>query len=168
MYSEMSRSKKRVSFADFCGKDLFTIRTMSEPSNCPPKLTSKIVQFFLNREFNQQPGGFKSSSSFNGTTRTGGLLNDYLYSNGNTTTTSSNSDFFSRARNYGYGISTSNYTNDLNQLAGTIAVYSLNFAQPSADYFKFRQNIAEKCVSLENVQLNRFQINGTIKVGFFP
>jgi hypothetical protein len=44
-------AKKRVSFADNCGKELFTVRTMSEPSNCPPKLTSKIVQYFLNREF---------------------------------------------------------------------------------------------------------------------
>ena len=152
----MSRPKKRVSFADVCGKDLFTIRTMSEPSNCPPKLTSKIVQFFLNREFNQQSQQQSLKSSCYNSSR--GSLNDYMYPNAN--------EFFSRTRNYGYGISASNYTNDLNQLAGTIAVYSLNFAQPAADYFKFRQRILEKSVSLENVFLNRFQINGTVKVCF--
>lgn len=137
---------------------------MSEPSNCPPKLTSKIVQFFLNREFSQQQqqqqggaGGFKSLYGSNGASN-GSYSNLYGGSNGE------KSDFFSRTRNYGYGISTSNYSNDLNQLAGTIAVYSLNFAQPSADYFKFRQKISDISVSLENVMLNRFQINGTIKV----
>lgn len=149
-HSDMSRSKKRVSFADVCGKDLFTIRTMSEPSNCPPKLTSKIVQFFLNREFNHQQQQQQSLKSCYG------RINDYMWPNSN--------EFFSHARNYGYGISTSNYSNDLNKLAGSIAVYSLNFAQPAADYFKFRQKIAEKSLSLENVVLNRFQINGTIKV----
>ena len=153
----MIRSKKRVSFADVCGKDLYTIRTMSEPSNCPPKLTSKIVQFFLNREFSNQQqngngNGFKSP--YGASSKNGGVYGD-------------GGDFFSRTRNYGYGISTSNYSNDLNQLAGTIAVYSLNFAQPSADYFKFRQRIVDSSVSLENVMLNRFQINGTIKVSDF-
>jgi hypothetical protein len=72
-------------------------------------------------------------------------------------------DFFSTARNYDYGIS-ANYTNDLNQLEGSIAVYSLNFAQPASDYLRFRQRISENSLSLENVLLNRFQINGTIKV----
>jgi hypothetical protein len=62
-------SKKRVLFADTCGKDLFTVRTMSEPSNCPPKLTSKIVQYFLNREFDQSSkasGNLNDGSSANG------------------------------------------------------------------------------------------------------
>jgi len=43
-------------------------------------------------------------------------------------------------------------------------VYSLNFGQPAGDYFKFRQRLEENSVSLENVLLNGFQINGTIKV----
>jgi hypothetical protein len=57
-----------------------------------------------------------------------------------------------------------NYTNDVNQLKGSIAVYSLNFSQPSSDYFKFRKQLEENCVSLENVLLKGFEINGTIKV----
>lgn len=152
----MNRTKKRVSFADVCGKNLFTIRTMSEPSNCPPKLTSKIVQFFLNREFNQQQQQ-QSHAGFKANFGRANSINDYRY-------TSNSTDFFSCTRNYGYGISASNYTNDLNKLAGSIAVYSLNFAQPSADYLRFRNKISERCVSLENVQLNRFQITGTVKV----
>jgi hypothetical protein len=55
--SSSNTSKKRVSFADNCGKELFTVRTMSEPSNCPPKLTSKVVQYFLNREFSSSGQG---------------------------------------------------------------------------------------------------------------
>lgn len=43
-------------------------------------------------------------------------------------------------------------------------MYALNFAQPAADYLKFRNRINEKNVSLENVFLNRFQLSGTIKV----
>lgn len=163
-------SKKRVSFADVAGKDLYTIRTMSEPSNCPPKLTSKIVQYFLNREFNSNNGAYNTGSNsnlsnllgLNGSSSNGGSssrLNSYDYFFPPT-----NRDFFSTSRNYDYGIAASNYTNDLNQLAGSIAVYSLNFAQPASDYLKFRQRINDKCVSLENVILNRFQINGTIKV----
>lgn len=57
-----------------------------------------------------------------------------------------------------------NYTNDVNQLKGSIAVYSLNFSQPASDYFKFRKSIEENFVSLENVLLKGFDINGTIKV----
>ena len=67
-------------------------------------------------------------------------------------------------RNYDYGISGLAYTSDMNQLTGSIAVYALNFAQPAGDYMKFRNKINEKNISLENVVLNRFQINGTIKV----
>lgn len=62
------------------------------------------------------------------------------------------------------GINASNYTNDVNQLKGSIAVYSLNFGQPAIDYFKFRQRLEENSMSLENVLLNGFQINGTVKV----
>jgi hypothetical protein len=68
------------------------------------------------------------------------------------------------ARQFDYGISASNYTNDISQMSGSIAVYSLNFNQPASDYVGFRQKIEHECVSLENVLLNRFQINGTIKV----
>ena len=127
--------KKRVSFADNNGKELFTVRTMSEPSNCPPKLTSKIVEYFLNREFNS------SNSNLN-------RMNDY----------------YSNYRNYDYGISALNYTNDMSSLSGSIAVYSLNFAQPAGDYLKFRNRLDDNKVSLENVILNRFSINGTVKV----
>lgn len=129
--------KKRVSFADNNGKELFTVRTMSEPSNCPPKLTSKIVEYFLNREFNN------SNSNLN-------KLNSHEY--------------YSNYRNYDYGISALNYTNDMSSVQGSIAVYSLNFAQPAGDYLKFRKQLDEKNVCLENVLLNRFSINGTIKV----
>lgn len=67
-------AKKRVQFADNCGKELFTVRTMSEPSNCPPKLTSKIVQYFLNREFNNvATGGYHHGST--------GSLNTINYGN---------------------------------------------------------------------------------------
>ena len=133
-YSSFSSnaSKKRVSFADSNGKELCTIRTMSEPSNCPPKLTSKIVEYFLNREFN-------SSSSH---TR----LNELNYYSNYTS----------------YGISSS--SNLIDQDKASIAVYSLNFAQPAGDYLKFRQRLDENKVCLENVVLNRFCINGTIKV----
>lgn len=126
-FNSSSANKKRVSFADSNGRELCTIRTMSEPSNCPPKLTSKIVEYFLNREFNS----------------TSTRLNDYYYSNYTS-----------------YGISaSSSSSND-----ASIAVYSLNFAQPAGDYLKFRQRLDEKNVCLENVVLNRFCINGTIKV----
>lgn len=118
-------AKKRVSFADTNGKELCTIRTMSEPSNCPPKLTSKIVEYFLNREF------------------TSNRSNDY-YSNYTS-----------------YGISSSCSSSDA---PGSIAVYSLNFAQPAGDYLKFRHRLDENKLCLENVVLNRFCINGTIKV----
>ncbi|CAF0747670.1 unnamed protein product [Brachionus calyciflorus] len=125
--------KKRVSFADNNGKELFTVRTMSEPSNCPPKLTSKIVEYFLNREFNSN----RMSSNYN---------------------------YYSNYRNYDYGISALNYTNDMSSLSGSIAVYSLNFAQPSGDYLNFRKRLDDYKVCLENVVLNRFSISGTIKV----
>lgn len=65
---------------------------------------------------------------------------------------------------YNQGISAQNYTNDVNQLKGSIAVYSLNFAQPAIDYFRFRKRLEENSVSLENVLLNGLQINGTIKL----
>jgi hypothetical protein len=42
-----------ISIADKCGKELFTVRTMNVPSNCPPKLTSKILQYFFNHEFDR-------------------------------------------------------------------------------------------------------------------
>jgi len=72
--------------------------------------------------------------------------------------------FFPASNSYDYGISGLAYTNDISQLSGSIAVYSLNFAQPAGDYLIFRQRLDENCVSLENVLLNRFLINGTIKV----
>lgn len=87
------REKKRVSFADVCGKDLFTVRTMSEPSNCPPKLTSKIVQYFLNREFNY-----------------GNQLTDYSYGQNSyhsgdyyASRLQRRDSFFSTSRSYDYG-----------------------------------------------------------------
>jgi protein phosphatase 1 regulatory subunit 3A/B/C/D/E len=154
-----SSSKKKVSFADVCGKELFSVRTMSEPSNCPPKLTSKIVQYFLNREYSS------SSSNMNGN----GLYcrsnsSDFGYFAGSGNNGYQKDSFFSASRNYDYGISAVNYTNDVNQLTGSIAVYTLNFAQPAGDYLKFRRKIEENNVSLENVLLNKFQINGTVKV----
>jgi hypothetical protein len=136
-----SSTKKRVSFADVYGKELFSVRTMSEPSNCPPKLTSKIVQYFLNREFSPTDASPMNPN-----------LNRFNFPTNDL------------ARNYDYGISASNYTNDVRQMSGSIAVYSLNFNQPASDYVKFRQKIEQNYVSLENVLLNRFQINGTIKV----
>ena len=57
-----------------------------------------------------------------------------------------------------------NYTTDVNQLKGSIAVYSLNFSQPASNYFRFRKQLEESSVSLENVLLKGFEINGTIKV----
>lgn len=113
---------------------------MSEPSNCPPKLTSKIVEYFLNREFNNSN-------------------NKNIYCS----TNQYSSSYYSSNKNYDYGISGLNYGNT-NETAGSIAVYSLNFAQPAGDYLKFRKKLDESFVSLENVLLNRFQINGTIKV----
>lgn len=152
--STTNSSKKRVSFADVCGKDLCTVRTMSEPSNCPPKLTSKIVEYFLNREFNSNtsPNTINQNNAFQ-------IPTEYI-----TNCMQKRDPFFSKNRNYEYGISGLNYTNDVNQLKGSIAVYSLNFAQPASDYFKFRKRLEENCVSLENVLLNGFQINGTLKV----
>lgn len=175
-------SKKRVLFADSCGKELFTIRTMSEPSNCPPKLTSKIVQYFLNREFNNSSSmndltdlawqmgqtGASLSRGTGATTRQSHSANDLnsISSSGasNSLYHHDNSNFFSLSRSYDYGISALNYTTDVNQLSGSIAVYSLNFAQPAGDYLHFRKRLEESFVSLENVVLNLFQINGTIKV----
>ena len=127
------------------------MRTMSEPSNCPPKLTSKIVQYFLNREFS--PNNALHSSSSLVASMSNANLNRFNFATSN-----------DLACQFDYGISASNYTNDVNQMSGSIAVYSLNFNQPASDYVRFRQKIEHECVSLENVLLNRFQINGTIKV----
>jgi protein phosphatase 1 regulatory subunit 3A/B/C/D/E len=52
----------------------------------------------------------------------------------------------------------------MNQLTGSIAVYSLNFNQPASDYLKYRNKLNDNKCSLENVILNRFQITGTIRV----
>jgi hypothetical protein len=149
-----SASKKRVLFADTCGKELFTVRTMNEPSNCPPKLTSKIVQYFLNREFDR-------SNSLSRTNST--EFNTY---GGSQYPIQNQLQLQMQSRNYDYGISGFNYSNDSNKhnLRGSIAFYSLNFAQPAADYMKFKQRLDNNCVSLENVLLNSFKINGTIKV----
>jgi len=152
-----SGTKKRVSFADASGKELFTVRTMSEPSNCPPKLTSKIVQYFLNREF--------SSNSSNCLTNRFGSGSNFFDLGSNYNFDSNRySNVNSYERNYDYGISALNYSNDVSKLSGSIAVYTLNFNQPASDYLRFRNGLEEKFVSLENVVLNRFQINGTIKV----
>lgn len=160
-------TKKRVFFADTCGKELFTVRTMSEPSNCPPKLTSKIVQYFLNREFDYKSSsnGFSASNSgefsnyANGISQQAQNLHETLMQN-------QPNSFFSSNRNYDYGISGFNYSNDssAHNLSGSIAFYSLNFAQPAADYFNFKKRLDNNFVSLENVLLNSFKINGTIKV----
>lgn len=45
-----TKSKKKVLFADDCGKELFTVREMLEPSDVPPKLTSPIVRAILGIE----------------------------------------------------------------------------------------------------------------------
>lgn len=153
--TSLQRNKKRVSFADVCGKELFTVRTMSEPSNCPPKLTSKIVEYFLNREFNTNSA---TSDFYHPAVNSFQLPNNYI-----TKCLQNRDSFFSTSRNYDYGIN-ANYTNDVNQLKGSIAVYSLNFVQPAGEYFKFRKHLEDNSVSLENVLLNGFQINGTIKV----
>jgi hypothetical protein len=147
---------KNVQFKTKKGKELFSVRTMSEPSNCPPKLTSKIVQYFLNREFSPNNMG-GASSLLSSSSLIGSLSNANL----NRFNFSSSGDL---ARQFDYGISASNYTNDISQMSGSIAVYSLNFNQPASDYVGFRRKIEHECVSLENVLLNRFQINGTIKV----
>ena len=159
--SNSSVSKKKVSFADVCGKELFSVRTMSEPSNCPPKLTSKIVQYFLNREYSSNTNNMNGNGLY---CRSNSSDFGYFASNGNSNNGYQKDSFFSSSRNYDYGISAVNYTNDVNQLTGSIAVYTLNFAQPAGDYLKFRRKIEENNVSLENVLLNKFQINGTIKV----
>jgi len=151
-----SSTKKRVSFADASGKELFTVRTMSEPSNCPPKLTSKIVQYFLNREF--------SSNSSNCLTNGFGSSNNFFDLGSNYNFDTNRYNYANSERNCDYGISTSNYSNDVSKMSGSIAVYTLNFNQPASDYLRFRNILEEKFVSLENVVLNRFQINGTIKV----
>lgn len=151
----LNTSKKRVSFADVCGKELYSVRTMQEPSNCPPKLTSKIVQYFLNREFSSSQTDVYNQITSSFQMQQNNFMNNCLQQR---------DPFFNTKRNYEYGISAQNYTNDVNQLKGSIAVYSLNFAQPAGDYFRFRKRIEERCVSLENVLLNGFQINGTIKV----
>lgn len=49
-FSQLS-PKKQVSFADSHGRQLEQVRTISEPSNCPPKLNSKSAQYFLNKEY---------------------------------------------------------------------------------------------------------------------
>ena len=131
---------------------MFSVRTMSEPSNCPPKLTSKIVQYFLNREFSPT-----NNNALNATS----LVTSMSNANLNRFNFSSSGDL---TRQFDYGISASNYTNDISQMSGSIAVYSLNFNQPASDYVRFRQKIENERVSLETVLLNRFQINGTIKV----
>ncbi len=86
------REKKRVSFADDSGKELFTVRTMSEPSNCPPKLTSKIVQYFLNREFNY---GSQTDFSYNQSSYHSA---DYIANR-----LQRRDSFFSTSRSYDYG-----------------------------------------------------------------
>jgi protein phosphatase 1 regulatory subunit 3A/B/C/D/E len=40
----------------------------------------------------------------------------------------------------------------------------LAFAQPACDYLAFRENVDKNCVSLENVLLNDYTVQGTIKV----
>ncbi len=157
--STFNSSKKRVLFADDAGKELFTVRTMSEPSNCPPKLTSKIVQYFLNREFSHQNA--QCGSGMNNKQVGTENYNNYASLSGHQLL---NNQFFSTTRSYDYGISALNYTNDVNKVSGSLAVYSLNFQQPAGDYLKFRQRIEQKYVSLENVLLNGFQVNGTIRV----
>lgn len=157
--STFNSSKKRVLFADDAGKELFTVRTMSEPSNCPPKLTSKIVQYFLNREFSHQNA--QCGSGMNNKQVGTENYNNYASLSGHQLL---NNQFFSTTRSYDYGISALNYTNDVNKVSGSLAVYSLNFQQPAGDYLKFRQRIEKKYVSLENVLLNGFQVNGTIRV----
>jgi len=46
-----NRVYKKVSFADVHGKDLFSVKTITEPSNCPPKLTSKLVHYLIQKEY---------------------------------------------------------------------------------------------------------------------
>ncbi len=66
---------------------------MQEPSNCPPKLTSKIVQYFLDREFsssqsdiyNQAASPFPMQNNF---------INNCLQQR---------DVFFNNTRNYEYG-----------------------------------------------------------------
>jgi hypothetical protein len=163
--STSSASKRRVSFADANGKELFVVRTMSEPSNCPPKLTSKIVHYFLNREFSptNSTTSLHNSHSFNVSNNTNSDNNNSRF-NFNTSSSLNDLSSFGRQCNYDYGISASNYTTDISKMSGSIAIYSLNFNQPASDYVKFREKIENKFVSLENVLLNRFQLNGTIKV----
>jgi len=130
---------------------------MNEPSNCPPKLTSKIVQYFLNREFDRSSSNLSRTNSAD--------FNTYN-TNGSQYPIQNQLQLQMQSRNYDYGISGFNYSNDSSShnLKGSIAFYSLNFAQPAADYMKFKQNLESNCVSLENVLLNSFKINGTVKV----
>jgi hypothetical protein len=123
--NQSNSKKKSVCFADVCGKELFTIRTMSEPSNCPPKLTSKIVQYFLNREFASSHDLVMSLSNYD--TKSYQNLNDHRYPytssiNNNTTDDQTASQFFSTTRSYDYGIAGLNYTNDINKMSGTILI----------------------------------------------
>lgn len=49
--SGSDKFSKKVSFADFHGKELFSVKTISEPSNCPPKLQSKLVHYLIQKEY---------------------------------------------------------------------------------------------------------------------
>jgi hypothetical protein len=56
--------KKHVTFADSHGRQLELVRTMSEPSNCPPKLNSKSAQYFLNKEYMCTNGKLNSNELY--------------------------------------------------------------------------------------------------------
>jgi hypothetical protein len=55
--------KKRVSFADLHGKELELVKIMTEASDCPPKLTSRIVKYFLDGEYYNDASSSSLSSS---------------------------------------------------------------------------------------------------------
>ena len=155
--SESTPFKKRVSFADNVNQELVTVRIMTEPSNCPPKLTSKIVYYFLNREFNYNTENSSNSSNFFSLNQNHSVFNDLNYTQ--------RDNNFSSTRIYdNYRINGPNYSTDLSKPCGSLAVYSLNFSQPASDYLNFRKRLDHNLISLENVILDRFQITGTVKV----
>lgn len=131
-----SNFKKRVSFSDFHGKDLFTVRTMAESSDCPPKLNSKYAKFFLDKEYYDQKNYVNVKS--------------YAAQNGN-------------CRNYNYGnllgrISVKPIEDE------SITIFLLDFQQPVADHSSFNKKITDAFVSLEKANINNCTVSGTIKV----
>jgi hypothetical protein len=126
---------------------------MNEPSDCPPKLQSKIVKFLLDKEFNDK----LTNDEVYDNTAVDCLTQAIEDKNANETEVNNNSKCDTN-------MSATRQLDANSAKNGNIIIYSLNFEQPAGDYLLFQETLTNGKVSLENVILDRFNINGTIKV----